>query len=186
MVLVRRVEPGDAEALTTGFEHLSATSAYQRFFTVFPSLTPAQTRFLTDVDHRDHEALGAVLPETGVGVGITRFNRSPTDPTSAEFAIVVADAWQRRGVGYQLLRALVRRARDEDIGTLTADVLTENPALLALLRHFGPVRTQVDGPTTTATLHLPVDATDGTDAQAPHGRATSPVSTTVPTSSQVT
>jgi ribosomal protein S18 acetylase RimI-like enzyme len=154
-VLVRSVEPGDAEELAARYQLLSETSAYQRFFTVPPRLSPQQVRFFTQVDHRNHEALGAITPETGHGVGIARFIRSDTDPASAELAIVVADDWQRRGVGFQLLRTLLRRAREEDVTTISAEVLTDNSALLGLLRHFGSVDTVVSGSTTTATLRLP-------------------------------
>ncbi|MFC5142439.1 GNAT family N-acetyltransferase [Actinomycetospora rhizophila] len=154
-VLVRSVEPRDAEELATGYRSLSERSAYQRFFTILPALSPQQLRFFTHVDHRDHEAVGAVAPETGHGVGIARFIRSDSDPASAELAIVVVDDWQRRGVGFQLLRVLLRRARQEDVTTISAEVLTENSALLGLLRHFGPVDTEVSGATTTATLRLP-------------------------------
>jgi RimJ/RimL family protein N-acetyltransferase len=154
-VLVRSVEPRDAEELADGYQSLSDTSAYQRFFTILPRLSPQQLRFFTQVDHRDHEALGAVACETGHGVGIARFIRSDTDPTSAELAIIVADEWQRRGVGFQLLRTLLRRAREENITTISAEVLTDNSALLGLLRHFGQVDTVVSGATTTATLRLP-------------------------------
>jgi RimJ/RimL family protein N-acetyltransferase len=154
-VLVRSVEPCDAEELAAGYQSLSDTSAYQRFFTIMPRLSPQQLRFFTQVDHRDHEALGAVAPETGQGVGIARFIRSDTDPASAELAIIVADDWQRRGVGFQLLRTLLRRAREENVTTISAEVLTDNSALLGLLRHFGHVDTEVSGTTTTATLRLP-------------------------------
>ena len=154
-VLVRSVEPCDAEELAARYQLLSATSAFQRFFTVMPRLSPQQVRFFTEVDHRDHEALGAVDTETGQGVGIARFIRSDTDPASAELAIVVADDWQGRGVGFQLLRTLLRRAREESITIISAEVLTENVALLALLRHFGRVDTAVSGTTTTATVRLP-------------------------------
>lgn len=154
-VLVRSVEPCDAEELAAGYQLLSDTSAYQRFFAILPRLSPQQLRFFTQVDHHDHEALGAVAPETGQGVGIARFIRSDTDPTSAELAIAVADDWQRRGVGFQLLRTLLRRAREENVTTISAEVLTDNSALLGLLRHFGPVDTEVSGTTTTATLRLP-------------------------------
>jgi len=154
-VLVRSVEPCDAGELAAGYQLLSERSAYQRFFTILPRLSPQQLRFFTQVDHRDHEALGAVAPETGQGVGIARFIRSDTDPASAELAIVVADDWQRRGVGFQLLRTLLRRAREENVTTISAEVLTDNSALLGLLRHFGPVDIEVSGTTTTATLRLP-------------------------------
>lgn len=153
-MIVRSVEPGDADALATGYEHLSAHSVYQRFFTTFPRLSSRQLQYFTDVDHQDHEALGAIATKSGDGIGVARYIRSTTDPTRAELAIIVTDAWQRRGVGYQLLRVLLRRARDEDITTVSAEVLSDNPALLALLRRFGPVDTHVAGPTTTATLSL--------------------------------
>ncbi|TDQ58901.1 acetyltransferase (GNAT) family protein [Actinomycetospora succinea] len=159
-VLVRSVEPGDAEELAAGYELLSETSAYQRFFTILPHLSPQQVRFFTQVDHRDHEALGAVVPDTGHGVGIARFIRSDTDPASAELAIVVADDWQRRGVGFQLLRRLLSRAREENVTTISAEVLSDNSAQLGLLRHFGTVDTEVSGTTTTATLRLPSNPDD--------------------------
>ena len=159
-VLIRTVEPRDAEELAAGYELLSETSAYQRFFTVLPRLSPQQVRFFTQVDHRDHEALGAELPETGHGVGVARFIRSDIEPASAELAIVVADDWQRRGVGFQLLRALLRRAREESVTTISAEVLSDNSALLGLLRHFGTVDTEVSGTTTTATLRLPSNPDD--------------------------
>jgi GNAT superfamily N-acetyltransferase len=130
-VLVRSVGPGDAEALRRGYRQLSATSAYQRFFTVFPDLSPQQVRYFTAVDHHDHEALGAVA-ERGDPVGIARYIRDdPRDPGSAEMAIVVVDTWQGRGVGQQLLRVLCRRARQEGVTTLRAEFLSENPALPA-------------------------------------------------------
>jgi hypothetical protein len=46
-------------------------------------------------------------------------------------------------------------AREEDATTVSAEVLTDDSALLALLSHFGSVHTEVSGSTTTATLRLP-------------------------------
>ena len=153
-VLVRSVESGDAEALAAGYQQLSATSAYQRFFTIYPELSPQQVRYFTAVDHRDHEALGAVTAESGDGVGIARYIRDPADPGCAELAVVVVDTWQRLGVGHRLMRVLCRRAREEGISTLRAEFLSENPALPALLRRFGTVYTDTAGTTSTAVLEL--------------------------------
>lgn len=158
-VVLRQVEPDDADTLAAGYQQLSATSAYRRFFTTYPRLSPQQVRFFTAVDHHDHEALGAVAVGSGEGVGIARYIRNADDPSRAELAIVVVDAWQRLGVGYELMRVLRSRAHDEEVTTLTAEVLSGNTALLALLRRFGTVDTETRGPVTTATLHLtPGDA----------------------------
>lgn len=153
-VVVRSVEPDDADALAAGYQQLSATSAYRRFFTTYPRLSPAQVRYFTAVDHHDHEALGAVTAHAGEGIGIARYIRDPHDPLSAELAIVILDTWQRLGVGAQLMRVLCDRARDEGITTLVAEVLTDNAALPALLRRFGTVHTHTSGTTTHATLDL--------------------------------
>jgi RimJ/RimL family protein N-acetyltransferase len=82
----------------------------------------------------------------------TRFFRSPTDPGSAEIALTVADWWQGRGLGSELLRHLVDCAREEKITRFTADLLTDNRAMLALIRQIGVVDTTVDGVTMTATV----------------------------------
>lgn len=156
-VLVRSVESSDADALAAGYQRLSATSAYRRFFTTYPSLSPQQVRYFTAVDHHDHEALGAVTAEDGEGIGIARYIREPHDPSCAELAIVVLDDWQRVGVGHQLMRVLCDRARDEGISTLHAETLADNPALPALLRRFGVVDTRTSGTATLATLSLHED-----------------------------
>lgn len=108
-VVVRSVEPGDADALAAGYEQLSASSAYRRFFTTYPRLSPDQVRYFTAVDHHDHEALGVVTAQAGEGIGIARYIRDSEDPGCAELAIVILDAWQRLGVGYQLMRGAARQ-----------------------------------------------------------------------------
>ena len=47
------------------------------------------------VDHHRHEALVATEPDTGAIVAVARFVTDARDVSSAEVAIVVADAWQR-------------------------------------------------------------------------------------------
>src|SRR4051794_27172627 len=116
---VRPIEPSDREGVASGFEKLSDESRYKRFFSPTPRLSDAQLRSLTDVDHRDHEALVAVADD-GDGPGVARFVRLPDDPTAAEVAVAVRDDWQGRGVATGLLHALVERAREEGITRFTA------------------------------------------------------------------
>jgi GNAT superfamily N-acetyltransferase len=146
-VLVRPVQPTDGALLLDGFARLSLQSRYGRFLTAKRELTPAEVRFLTCVDHHDHDAIGAIDPMTGRGVGVARFVRSKTDPQAAEVAITVVDEWQRRGVGTLLLRRLAERARNAGVFYFTAVVAAENDAMIGLLRngHSGVELTAMDG-----------------------------------------
>lgn len=154
-ILVRSLRLDDVDALAAGFEQLSARSRYQRFFTGTPSLSASQLAYLTQIDHHDHEALVAVTPDNGQIIGVARFIRSRTRQDSAEIAVTVADRWQRRGVGTLLLRRLADRALQEGITQFTAEILSENQAMLALTRKMGHVLIEPDGTTTTATIDLP-------------------------------
>lgn len=137
---IRPISPDDKPALREGFERLSEQSRYRRFLSPHDALSDAELRYLTEVDHHDHEALVAVEPRTGAGVGVARYVRSGKDPASAELAVAVVDDWQGRGVGTRLATALAARARDEGITTFTALVLTENQLMLNLARALGEAR----------------------------------------------
>ena len=91
---------------------------------------------LTDVDHCDHEALGAADPATGEGVGIARYIREP-GADSAEIAVTVDDDWQGRGVGTALLVRLADRARAAGIRRFTGLILAENAPMRALMAKLG-------------------------------------------------
>jgi RimJ/RimL family protein N-acetyltransferase len=134
-VLIRPVQSADAPLLADGFARLSATSRWMRFLTPKKELSPAELRFLTDLDHHDHEALGALDRREGRGVGVARYVRQADDPWSADVAITIIDEWQGRGLGTELLARLSDRAREENIQRFTALVAAENVAVAGLLRN---------------------------------------------------
>ena len=136
-LVIARITPDDAPRLAEGFARLSEESRRLRFLSTKPNLTQAELRYLTEVDGHDHEAIGAVDPETGHGVGIARFVRDVADPTRAEVAVTVADDWQGRGVGKLLLERLSDRARAHGITHFTALVAADNRAMQALVSHIG-------------------------------------------------
>jgi RimJ/RimL family protein N-acetyltransferase len=136
-VLIRQVRSTDAPLLADGFGRLSATSRQMRFLGVKKELSAAELRYFTDLDHHDHEALGALDLAGGRGVGIARYVRDAGDPQAAEIAVTIVDDWQGRGLGTELLAQLSDRARREGIRRFTALADTGNVAVAALLRHAG-------------------------------------------------
>lgn len=136
-IKIRQISAADKEAIADGFARLSPESRYRRFFAPLERLTPADLRYLTEVDHHAHEALIAYDAASGESIGVARFVVSD-DPTSAEVAVTVVDDWHHRGVASVLLDRLVIRAREEGIARFIAIVLDGNDDALALFRHLDP------------------------------------------------
>lgn len=169
-VQVRPIRRTDAPALAEGVSRLSEQSRHRRFHSPMPRLSERMLEYLTDIDHHDHEALVALPSGSTEIIGVARFIRWAGTPDTAEMAVVVADDWQRRGLGAMLLRALARRANEVGIDHFTAEILAENTAILGLVTQLGPTETSQDGPTVTAWM-------DNTEWQPP---GTSPAPATGP------
>jgi RimJ/RimL family protein N-acetyltransferase len=137
MISVRPIEPDDKTGLAAAFQRLSDESRYRRFLSPHGRLSAAELRYLTEVDHHDHEALVALDPATGEGVGVARYVRDRGRPDSAEVAVAVADGWQGRGVGTLLLHRLADRAREEGVRRFTALMLADNEPMAHLLGDIG-------------------------------------------------
>jgi GNAT superfamily N-acetyltransferase len=136
-VLIRPIEPADKRRLAEAFDRLSPETRYRRFFAPLERLSDRDLRYLTEVDHHDHEALVAVNPENGSIIGVTRYVRA-ADPAEAEVAVVVGDPWQQKGVATVLLERLVERAREEGIDHFVALVMSKNDDALEMFRHLAP------------------------------------------------
>ena len=136
-IVVRPVRQADKEAIVAGFERLSPESRYRRFFSPLERLSPADLRYLTEVDHHDHEALIGFSSDSREPVGVARFVRMD-DPAFAEVAVTVIDDWQGRGVATALLARLVARALEEGITHFVALVLSDNREVIDVFQHLAP------------------------------------------------
>jgi GNAT superfamily N-acetyltransferase len=155
-VEIRPIEPDDKQALRDGFERLGERSRYRRFLAPHGRLSAEELRYFTEIDHHDHEALVAIDPLTGDGVGVARYVRSREDPAVAEMAVAVVDDWQGKGVGSRLVLELARRARREGIAGFTALLLAQNNEMLGLMRELGDVQVLEAGlGTVNVTVDLP-------------------------------
>jgi DMSO/TMAO reductase YedYZ molybdopterin-dependent catalytic subunit/RimJ/RimL family protein N-acetyltransferase len=131
-VLIRQLQAADGPLVAGICARLSAISRWRRFLAAKRELSPAEVRYLTNLDHHDHEALAA-LDLRGHGVGVARYIRLPGDPHTAEIAVTVVDTWHRRGLGTELLAQLAARARHAGISRFTALTSADNVAMAALL-----------------------------------------------------
>jgi GNAT superfamily N-acetyltransferase len=139
-IRIRRLRRSDDELMSRGFRRLSSDSRYRRFLEPMPKLPASMVRYLTEIDHHDHEAMVAVDERCNEGVGVARYVRDPARPDAAELAVTVIDDWQGRGVGTLLTEAISMRAREEGITTFTALMLADNQEMMDLLRQLGTVR----------------------------------------------
>jgi GNAT superfamily N-acetyltransferase len=139
-IRVRPGRPSDRDLLIRGFERLSPESRYRRFLAATPELTDDMVRYLTEIDHHDHEAMAAFDERTGEGVGVARYVRRADRPETAEVAVTVVDAWQRKGVATVLLEVLAGRARAEGITSFTAVLLSSNQDMIDLIDSLGPAQ----------------------------------------------
>jgi RimJ/RimL family protein N-acetyltransferase len=132
-LVVRPIDPADRDALAAAFARLSPESRRRRFLGPKPKLTARELTYLTDVDHISHEALVAIDDADGSIVAVARYAGGPR----ADMAVTVADERQGRGIGGALAARIVRAARANGIGSLTATALWENGPALALMRRLG-------------------------------------------------
>lgn len=136
-VVVRPIHPGD-EAIELEFiKGLSRGSGYNRLLSG-RRLTPQEIRQLTRIDYDSEMAFIAVHGSAANArmLGAARYVRD-ADASGAEFALVVADAWQRSGLGALLLRALLRHAQSAGIGRLHGITFATNQAMQNLARKLG-------------------------------------------------
>ncbi len=154
-VRLRQIHSSDKELLLRGFERLSSESRYRRFLVPTPHLSEAVVRYLTEVDHHDHEAIVALDEESGEGIGVARYVRNGARPDVAEVAVTVIDDWQGRGLGTLLLEVVSARAREEDIRSFTALMLATNQEMMTLLERLGPLRV-VDREVGTVEIEMPI------------------------------
>ena len=141
----------------TFVQGLSEQSRYFRFMGTMRELTPAMLVRFTQIDY-DRE-MAFVALKTGdsgiVEIAVARYVTN-ADGQSCEFAIVIDDAWQRRGLGRVMMQRLIEVARQRGLATMTGHILTANKKMLALCAELGFViaRNPEDASTRNVTLTL--------------------------------
>ena len=138
LVLIRPIHPQDETLVQSFVRELSPRSRRFRFHSAIRELDPRMLHAATHVDYRRHLALIAEWfdGEAETEIGAARYFVAK-DGKTAEFAIAVADAWQRQGLARHLLERLSAIATQRGLQRLQGDVLEENQAMLGLAIDMG-------------------------------------------------
>lgn len=154
-VFVRPIRPEDGESHYAFLRALSTQSVYNRFFGYRTGISPEQLVRFTQIDYDREVAIVVRVQEQGaeITVGVNRLTYDPHDG-QYEFAVVVADAWQGRGVGRLLMEKIVEIARDRGIQRITGMILATNQPMLSLARKLGFVVVERDHESLTVRLDL--------------------------------
>ncbi len=135
-LMLRPVLPGDSERTVHGHVHFSSETIYRRFMSArAPSL--AMMHYLAEVDYVDHFVW--VMVDGSDPVADARFVRDQEDPTVAEIAFTVADAYQGRGIGTFLIDALSVAARADGVERFSARMLSDNLPMRTIMDRAGAV-----------------------------------------------
>jgi acetyltransferase len=147
-IKIRPIRPEDASIEQSFVRELSPQSKYFRFMQGLNELTQQMLVRFTQLDYSRELALIAVLESHGkeTELGVARYMMNP-DGDSCEFALVVADRWQNRGIGSHLMSALIDAARQRGIERMEGEILATNNNMLKLTANLGfSLRTSTEDP----------------------------------------
>jgi acetyltransferase len=141
--VLRPIRPEDEPKMVKFHEKLSEESVYLRYFRSFKLDQRVEHERLTRICYVDYDrtiALVVEYPNKETGeqeiVAVGRLTRLQ-NPTDAEFALLVRDDFQGRGVGTQLLQNLLNFGRDEGIQRVVAYMLPENRGMIEISEKLG-------------------------------------------------
>lgn len=137
-ILVRPIKKDDALLLVKFFRSLSPRTVFLRFLANLQDLPLEWVKQFTDIDY-DRDVAMVALEETDLEdsiIGVCRIMRKPGS-TRGELAVVVADAWQERGIGTLLMERSIHIAGELGMRSLWALVSAENDRVISLAEKFG-------------------------------------------------
>jgi acetyltransferase len=136
-VLIRPIRPEDSGMEEEFIEGLSEESAFFRFFGIPREPSPEMVARLCNIDYEKEMAVVAETSFNGKRVlaGVARMLE--TTLNRAEFAVVVADEFQGRGLGGKLTSVMLEFARERRLSSVYAAIVPENTVMISLAKKFG-------------------------------------------------
>jgi acetyltransferase len=171
-ITIRPIRPEDEPLVIQFHRHVSDYSIYLRYFHPIKYSARIAHERLIRICFNDYDREIALVaekqePEATI-LGISRLSKRHGLPEEAEFALLVADPYQRQGIGTELLTRLIQVARCEGIQRLAGEVLSENEGMRRLCKRLGfqLLPSPEDPGLLNATLDLAADAAPPTPCPA--------------------
>ncbi|MCP4577685.1 MAG: bifunctional acetate--CoA ligase family protein/GNAT family N-acetyltransferase [Deltaproteobacteria bacterium] len=145
-LFIRPIKPEDAPLLLEFLQGLSRESIYYRFFSPLKSFSKKMLGRFTQIDYDRDMALVAMEKSQSEGkiLGVARL-MSKAGGIEPEFAVVVGDSWQGKGIGAALMEHLIAIAKERGVPSIWGFVLAENTHMVALARKLGFSISRVPG-----------------------------------------
>jgi RimJ/RimL family protein N-acetyltransferase len=160
-VLLRPIDPRDAEPLRTAFAALSPEEVRFRFMHPIKEMTPRMAHELTVLDPKVSFALAVSDPEPpgeGLVGAVGRASIEP-DGRSAEFALIVSRPMAGQGLGTLLMKRIIDWCRRKGLDEVHGDILAENAGMLHIADKLGFRRSHVQGE--GSVIHVRLDLRRG-------------------------
>lgn len=137
-VTLRPIRPEDEPLEYELLSGLSEESLRNRFFSIIRDISHEMLTRFCNIDY-DREL--AMVAEVKVGdrkkmIGIGRLMIEP-EGKRGEFAVLVHDDYQGKGLGYKLLDTIIGIAQDKGLEEIYGLVLTDNERMLQMTRKMG-------------------------------------------------
>jgi len=134
-IVIRPIRPEDAEIEQAFIRGLSPESKYFRFMNSIHELSLEMLVRFTQIDYHNEMALVAINPDVNgeEEIGVARYMTNP-DKKTCEFAIVVSDKWQGKGIARLLMQKLIEIARNRGLEIMEGQVLANNFRMLELMK----------------------------------------------------
>jgi acetyltransferase len=153
-LVVRPIRPEDEPLIVAFHAGHSEHTLRMRFFGLVRTLSRDSLIRLCHLDYDRELALVAIdeRRKSPQIAGVSRYYLRP-ETGDAEFALVVGDSWQRRGLGTHLMQRLIAIARERGVKRLVGWILPENVEMLQLVKRLG-FQVKATGDATQATLEV--------------------------------
>ena len=137
-LVIRPIQPGDADALRRGFARLTPEQVRLRTFHRMSELTAASAERLTRIDPETTTALVAIDPDGEIRAEARLHADAATN--AAEFGVAVDPEFTGQGIGRRLMQRLLDDARRRGLDEIWGDVLAQNSTMLDFVKALGAER----------------------------------------------